>query len=143
MAKEVPTLSDKEKDAKKNRRNNQRLFLNRALDVEMCSIGGLVKYTLQTRNISHTGLFLDFEKPGRFPFTPSSIMEVWLKIPDSEIVFFNGKMARVVYPEDEHVRLTGPGIGIRIIQIDKENEERLNRFLYDLDPQLIRKPGAA
>ncbi len=131
------------KDLEKNRRNNQRIFLDNALEVEMCSIGGLVKYTLQSRNISHTGLFLDFEKPGRFPFTTSSIMEVWLKLPEEGLVFFNGKMARVVYPEDEHAKLTGPGIGIRIIQIDRKNEERLFRFLQDLHPKHKNQTGAA
>ncbi len=132
-----------EEELKKNRRNTKRLLLNSSLDVEMCSIGGLVKYTLQTRNISHTGLFLDFDKPGRFPFTPSSIMEVWLKLNENEAVFFNGKMARVVYPEDEHADLTGPGIGIRFIQIDRKNEELLDRFLHNLDPKLLKTSGAA
>ena len=105
----------------------------------MGSIGSDVKYSLETRNISHNGFFLDFEKPGRFPFTTSSIMEVWLKLSDSddsEVVFFNGKMARVVFPDDEYVEKTGPGIAIRIVQIDNDQEKKL--FAY-IDGQIESK----
>ena len=82
-----------------------------------------------TRDISNNGFFLDFEKPGRFPFTPSSIMEVWMAIGNDETIFFNGKMARVVYPTDEAAKVTGPGIAIRIIQIEPQEEQDLIDFI--------------
>lgn len=110
-------------------RKNQRITLNRPLRVVMCSIGGQVRYELATRNVSNTGFFLEFGSPARFPFNRSSIMEVWLEIGDNETIFFNGKMARVVHRGEESE--LGPGIGIRIVQIDKENEDKLRQFVQD------------
>jgi len=84
---------------------------------------------MSTRNISHTGFFLDFDKPGRFPFTPASIMEIWIELEPGSTIFFNGKMARVVFPTDPQAADTGPGIAVRIIQIDTKNERTLNDFI--------------
>ncbi|MFK7824996.1 MAG: PilZ domain-containing protein [Oligoflexales bacterium] len=106
-----------------------RVHLESPLTVTMGSIGSDVKYNLMTRDISNNGFFLDFEKPGRFPFTPSSIMEVWMAIGSDETIFFNGKMARVVYPTDEAAKVTGPGIAIRIIQIEPDEEQNLIDFI--------------
>jgi hypothetical protein len=114
---------------RKESRRNIRIRLPEALKVVMGSLGAEVRYDLGTRNISHTGFFLDFEKPGRFPFTASSIMEIWLELEPGKSVFFNGKMARVVYPTDEAASDTGPGIAVRIVQMDSENEERLFAFI--------------
>jgi hypothetical protein len=112
------------------------VILDQPLNVAMCSIGNNIRYDLLTRNVSINGFFLDFEKPGRFPFTPSSVMEVWLDLSDTETIFFNGKMARVVYPEDPQSAETGPGIGVRIIQIDKENEKILQNFIDRNNPEI-------
>ena len=106
-----------------------RVHLESPLTVTMGSIGSDVKYNLMTRDISNNGFFLGFEKPGRFPFTPSSIMEVWMAIGNDETIFFNGKMARVVYPTDEAAKVTGPGIAIRIIQIEPQEEQDLIDFI--------------
>jgi hypothetical protein len=114
---------------RKENRRNLRLLLEEPLKVVMGSIGADVRYDLETRNISYTGFFLDFEKPGRFPFTPASIMEVWLALEPDNTIFFNGKMARVVYPSDETAKETGPGIAIRIVQIDSKNEDNLHEFI--------------
>lgn len=110
-------------------RKVRRLLLDRELKVLICSIGAQVKYELSTRNISHTGFFLEFESPGRFPFNSSSIMEVWLQLEAGNTIFFNGKMARVVHPGDDAVKETGPGIAIRIVQIDRDNERALEDFI--------------
>lgn len=110
-------------------RKNQRITLDEPLRVVMCSIGGQVRYELATRNVSNTGFFLEFESPGRFPFNRSSIMEVWMTIGAGDSIFFNGKMARVVHRGEESE--LGPGIGIRIVQIDKENEDKLRQFIQD------------
>lgn len=114
---------------RKESRKVGRLKLPIALRVVMGSIGAEVKYDMTTRNISHTGFFLDFEKPGRFPFTPASIMEIWLELEPGNTIFFNGKMARVVYPGDDAARETGPGIAVRIVQIDSRNEKSLFDFI--------------
>ena len=95
----------------------------------MCSIGAQVKYELTTSNISYGGFFLSFDSPGRFPFTPSSIMEVWLELSEDLTIFFNGKMARVVYPGDSMEAETGTGIAIRIVQIDSKTESTLRDFI--------------
>jgi hypothetical protein len=115
--------------ARKESRKNNRLKLETPLRVVMGSIGADIRYDMVTRNISHTGFFLDFEKPGRFPFTAASIMEIWLELEAGNTIFFNGKMARVVYPEDPQARETGPGIGVRIVQIDTRNEKALIDFI--------------
>ncbi len=79
----------------------------------MGSIGSQMRYELETRNLSVNGFFLAFDKPGRFPFTPSSIMEIWLELTDDETIFFNGKMARVVHKEDPAAKEDGPGIAVK------------------------------
>ena len=129
------------------RRENRRVIrlkLGAALNVVMGSIGADVRYDLLTRNISTTGFFLDFEKPGRFPFTAASIMEVWLELETGNSIFFNGKMARVVYPNDPQAIETGPGIGIRIVQIDTKNDGILREFIdRKLSEQQDKNDGAA
>jgi hypothetical protein len=115
--------------ARKESRRNGRIKLKEPLRVVMGSLGAEVRYDLQTRNVSHTGFFLDFEKPGRFPFTTASIMEIWLELEPGNTIFFNGKMARVVFPNDEAAKETGPGIAVRIVQMDSKNEKALLEFL--------------
>ena len=114
---------------RKDLRKTVRVRLDQPLRVVMGSMGGEVRYDLQTRDISYTGFFLDFAKPGRFPFTPASIMEIWLELEPGNSIFFNGKMARVVYPADERAVETGPGIAVHIIQIDQKNESTLKEFI--------------
>ncbi|MBF0440761.1 MAG: PilZ domain-containing protein [Oligoflexales bacterium] len=114
---------------KRENRRGGRIILQHPLKVVMCSIGAQVRYEVMTRNVSHTGFFLEYENPNRFPFTMSSIMEVWLELDDSKTVFFNGKLARVVNKGDFSEQETGTGIGIHIVQIDRENEKLLEDFL--------------
>lgn len=116
----------------KMRRENRkvgRVILEQPLRVVMCSIGAQVKYELTTRNISYSGFFLEFDSPGRFPFTPASIMEVWLEIEPDQTVFFNGKMARVVHRGDPRFEETGTGIAISIVQIDRHSESMLRSYI--------------
>jgi len=115
--------------ATKENRRNARVFLEQPLKVVMGSIGADVRYELMTRNLSVTGFFLDFDKPGRFPFTPASIMEIWLELGKDETIFFNGKMARVVHPNEMHSDGIGPGIAVKIVQINAENERVLKEFV--------------
>lgn len=115
--------------SRKESRKNGRIKLNTQLRVVIRSIGADVRYDMVSRNISHTGFFLDFEKPGRFPFTAASIMEIWLELEEGNTIFFNGKMARVVFPGDPQAAETGPGIAVRIVQIDAKNEKSLFEFI--------------
>jgi hypothetical protein len=110
-------------------RRTVRINLKNALKVMMGSIGSIVRYDLMTKDISNKGFFLAFEKPGRFPFTPSSIMEIWMELEANNTIFFNGKMARVVYPEDPEAKKTGPGIAVKIVQIEPEEEKKLVDFI--------------
>ena len=114
---------------KRENRRVVRVNLKTPLKVVMGSMGSDVRYDLQTRDVSHNGFFLDFEKPGRFPFTPASIMEVWLELEPGNTVFFNGKMARVVYPNDAAAQTSGPGIAVRIVQIDMDQQQRLTEYI--------------
>ena len=114
-----------------SRRENRRVIrlkLDKPLKVLLTSIGGTVRYEMQTRNVSYTGFFLDFEKPGRFPFTPASIMEIWLDLGETTL-FFNGKMVRKVMPGEPGCEVTGPGIAVRIVQIDTKTENTLKDFV--------------
>lgn len=115
--------------SKRENRRVIRLILPQPLRVRISSMGGTVQYDMQTRNISHTGFFLDFEKPGRFPFTPASIMEIWLETTDGQVLFFNGKMVRKVMQGEPGSEVTGPGIAVRIVQIDAKTEHRLRDFV--------------
>ena len=110
-------------------RKTSRLKLEKHLKVVMGSIGNNVHYDLLTRNISYNGFFLDFEKPGRFPFTPASILEIWLELEEGNTVFFNGKMTRVVFGHEPSAKESGPGIAVRIVQIDSRNETSLKEFI--------------
>lgn len=114
---------------KRENRKVGRVILAEPLKVVMCSIGAQVRYELMTRNISFGGFFLQFDSPARFPFTPASIMEVWLALNDNDTVFFNGKMARVVHHGDPEESETGTGIAIQIVQIDKDHDEKLRTFI--------------
>ncbi len=115
--------------SRKESRKVGRLKLKEQLKVVMGSLGSDVRYDMGSRNLSHTGFFLDFEKPGRFPFTTASIMEIWLELEPGNTIFFNGKMARVVFPNDAAAAETGPGIAVRIVQIDTKNEKALFEFI--------------
>ncbi|MBQ48014.1 MAG: hypothetical protein CMP10_11280, partial [Zetaproteobacteria bacterium] len=95
---------------KRQNRKKERVTLSQDVKVVMCSIGAQVKYELKTRDISYTGFFLDFDSPGRFPFTKSSIMEIWMTLDEENTIFCNGKMARVVYPDSsQQQNFPGPG----------------------------------
>ncbi len=115
---------------RKENRKAVRVKVNEPLHVLLGSIGSEMRYKLLSRDLSMTGFFLDFEKPGRFPFGKASILEVWLQYQNEEPIFFNGKVARVVMPEKIGPKDPGPGIGIKIVQIDKENEKKFKE-LYD------------
>lgn len=116
-------------EMRRENRKMVRLILDRPLSVSISSLGADVSYQLQTRNVSYTGFFLDFEKPGRFPFTAASIMEIWLELDPGERIFFNGKMVRKVMPGEPGAEITGPGIAVRIIQMDSKTEQKLKDFI--------------
>jgi hypothetical protein len=56
-------------------------------------------------------------------------MEIWLELEPGNTIFFNGKMARVVYPTDNAAKESGPGIAVRIVQINKDQEDGLIEFI--------------
>ena len=116
-------------EGRRENRKMIRLMLEQPLAVSIGSLGADVRYELTTRNISYTGFFLDFEKPGRFPFTKASIMEIWIELEKDQRIFFNGKMVRKVMPGDPGSEITGPGIAVRIIQMDTKTENRLKEFV--------------
>ena len=68
-------------------------------------------------------------KAAAFPFTAASIMEIWLDLEANERIFFNGKMVRKVMPGDPGSEITGPGIAVRIIQMDSKTEQKLKDFI--------------
>lgn len=113
----------------KEPRRNARVQLQNALHVIMGSIGSDVRYDLETKDVTSKGFFLESKTPGRFPFTAASIVEVWLEIEPGSIVFFNGKIARIIFPEEAETLEEPSGISIRIIQIEPEEEKKLGDFL--------------
>ncbi len=132
---------------RKDSRKVGRLKLSEHLKVVMGSLGSDVRYDMWSKNISHTGFFLDFDRPGRFPFTTASIMEIWLELEPGNTIFFNGKMARVVFPGDAAAADTGPGIAVRIVQIDSKNEKVLFDFIdrkfKEIEAKKAQTPGNA
>ena len=114
-------------DTKENRKK-LRLRLDKPLEVTVASIGSPLVYELMTEDISMAGFFLAFSAPSRFPFLVSSILEVWLKLPDGQKLFFNGMMARIVHNPETDNKLR-KGIAIRIVQIDPEVKEALQFFI--------------
>lgn len=113
--------------SKKDNRKVGRVKLEHPLKVVIGSIGADVRYDLLTKDISPNGFFLDFESPGRFPFTQASIMEIWLTLTENQTIFFNGKMARTVYPTN--AADSSPGIAVKIVQIKPEYEQLLLDFI--------------
>jgi PilZ domain len=116
-------------EGKRENRKLVRLLLKAPLRVTIRSLGAEISYDLETRNLSYTGFFLDFEKPGRFPFTPASIMEVWIELEKEQNIFFNGKMVRKVMPGEPGCDITGPGIAVHIIQIEPKVETQLKSYI--------------
>ncbi|WP_176737071.1 PilZ domain-containing protein [Oligoflexus tunisiensis] len=110
-------------------RKVKRVRLERPMRVVIASIGAQVRYETTARDISHTGFFLEFDSPNRFPFNQSSILEVWAELEPDCAIFFNGKMARVVGKENAVVKDSGAGIAIKIVQIDRDNEKILQDFI--------------
>lgn len=127
-------------ETRRENRKMVRLILDLPLTVSIASLGADVRYELKTRNVSYTGFFLDFEKPGRFPFTAASIMEIWIELDAGERIFFNGKMVRKVMPGEPGSEVTGPGIAVRIIQMDSKTEQKLKEFI---DRKLAEKHQGA
>lgn len=125
----------------KEPRRNARLQLEKALHLIMGSIGSDVRYDLETKDVTIKGFFLESKTPGRFPFTSASIVEVWLEIEPTNIVFFNGKIARIILPEEAEALEEPPGISIRIIQIEPEEEKKLADFLNKKLDQIEEAEG--
>ena len=113
-----------------NRRRKDRSLLSEKKAVMVSSIGSDIRYHLETKNVSVGGLFLEHTDPERLPFTEASIIEVWFEASEKNVIFFNAKVARkVLKDDDDNSGLWGPGVGIRIIQISKENSEKLGAYL--------------
>jgi hypothetical protein len=66
-------------------------------------------------------------------------MEIWIELEKDERIFFNGKMVRKVMPGDPGSDITGPGIAVRIIQMDQKTELKLKEFI---DRKLAEKQQA-
>jgi hypothetical protein len=111
----------------RDQRRESRLKIDEGYKVVIGSIGSDVRYDLSTKDFSVAGLYVDFEDPRRFPFTTSSIMEIWIELAPDRAVFFNGKVARINY-EPDNDEGKGPGIAIRIVQIDSEQQDLLSNY---------------
>lgn len=132
--------SQDNKQDPKNKRTHTRIELKEPLNVKIASIGGSIQYDLVTKDVSYYGFFLGFDEPARFPFQSSSILEIRLELPTKEIVFFNGKIARVVFPGLEGDKpATVPGIAIRIVQMDKLHEKMFENFIHSVAPNIEKK----
>ena len=53
-------------------RKVKRVRLERPMRVVIASIGAHIRYETTARDISHTGFFLEFDSPARFPFNQSN-----------------------------------------------------------------------
>lgn len=119
----------------KERRKFDRVTLETKNKASITSLGSTLHYSLETLNISKRGLYFSCKNPERFPFSTSSIMEVSLDIGDGKKIFFNAKPVRFYSPLDNEASLWGPGLAVRIIQISKEEDLKLDLFLEKIAKQ--------
>ncbi|MBC61894.1 MAG: hypothetical protein CMP11_05505 [Zetaproteobacteria bacterium] len=107
-----------------------RVMIKRPVEIVLCSIGSDVTYDLSSKNLSAHGFFIEFDEPGRFPFTTSSLLEVWIKISDEQTVFFNGKIDRIA-KKDETSDILATDIYVEIVQITAQDQEMLKNFISE------------
>lgn len=125
-------------------RSNAHLLLKKPLHIIMGSIGSDIRYDLETKDITTKGFFIESEHPGRFPFTTSSIVEVWIEIEEGTMIFLNAKIARIVFPDEIRSRdEEAPGFLFRVVQIEPEEEKRLGDFLLKRIEELESAEGAS
>lgn len=96
------------------------------LPVLVGSIGSDIHYEMETSTVSLTRFVLSVDNPEKFPFSHSSILEVWLDIGEEEPVFCNGKISTETFESPEG---DTPAVVIRIIQIASKQGQRLVHFL--------------
>lgn len=113
----------------REQRRTVRALLKKNLHVTIRSIGSDIQYDLECRDISNRGFFIEFESPGRFPFSLSSIMEVWIELEPGKKIFFNARMVRIVHPEEALAQGLRAGIAVRVVQIDPADESTLRAFV--------------
>ena len=90
-------------------------------------IGNNQRYQYHTENISASGLLIHHEGKKSSTFNSHSILEVWLEIAEETHVFF---LAKYVRKASQH------SFAIKIVDIDKKNEEMYRSFLDHLATHL-------
>lgn len=105
-----------------------RIQVKRQLRAYIKSVGSHVKHEFETIDVSVNGLLLHSPRTRRYPFSEATLLEVWLQLDDEDktVIFFNAKVARSFEDKKDDGRLN---FGLRIIQIEKGQEERLVRYI--------------
>jgi hypothetical protein len=108
-----------------------RQFPRVALDAFVRVIGGDAEpreYVFRTRDLSHGGLFLYTRVGHLYPFAIGSALRVELYDFD-HAVDFHAVVVRVVEPGSPEAERFPMGFGVRIVEIDDGNRERLAEML--------------
>jgi len=108
-----------------------RAFPRVALDAFVRVIGSDAEpreYVFRTRDLSHGGLFLYTRVGHLYPFAVGSALRVELYDYD-HAVDFRAVVVRVVEPGSPEAERFPMGFGVRIVEIDTANRERLEKLL--------------
>ncbi len=115
------------------RRQTFRIALEKPLKTTIRSIGSKIKYQVETKNLSNAGTRIIKKKDSKqdWKFTENSMLEVWITLDEKtgEEIFFNAKIIWDMEDKDDMI------YGLKIIQINKREEDTLIRFIQSLREQ--------
>lgn len=108
----IPTLGKQSRQADRDPR------VDFQTDCQIHSLGSIRTSKFITKGISESGMYVVCSEKTKHGFRTSSLVEIFLSLPDSQISF-------VGVP----VRIEGNDIAIRISMIDDESAKKLSRFI--------------
>jgi len=115
------------------RRQTFRIALEEPLKTTIRSIGSKIKYNVETKNLSNSGTRIIKKKDSQqdWKFTENSMLEVWITLNEKtgEEIFFNAKILWNIEDKGDMI------YGLKIIQINKREEDILIRFIQSLREQ--------
>jgi hypothetical protein len=105
-------------------REHQRFTLDAFVRVH----GADHEFILRTRDLSRGGLFLYTKVGHMYPFHQGSALAIELFDFDRTVAF-QAVVVRVVEPGSQEASNYPTGFGVRIVSIDDENRERLDKLI--------------
>lgn len=127
----------------KTRATAHRLSLN--LTVESKTLGSKVPYSLNTVNISKTGLLLGKEEGAKVPFIVNTLLELTIDPTCSFLAEPVSCLAKVVRLEtiDEMGKIVNGKFGVQIIQLENDDAVTWESCLSNLEKSSYFAPQVA